>query len=44
MSASTSVVTIAIAIPVMPRRLPRREVSGDESPRRARMKSAPETR
>ena len=44
MSASTRVVTIAIAMPVMPRRLPRREVSGDESPRSARMKSAPETR
>ena len=44
MSASTRVVTMAIAMPTMPRKLPRREVSGEERPRSARMKSAPETR
>ena len=44
MSASTRVVTTAMAMPTIPRRLPRREVSGEESPRSARMKSAPDTR
>ena len=44
MSASTKVVTTAIAMPAIPRKLPRLEVSGDERPRNARMKSPPETR
>ena len=39
-----SVVTMAIAMPTMPNRLPCRLVSGLDSPRSARMKSTPATR
>ena len=39
-----SVVTIAIAIPIMPNRLPWRLVSGLDKPRSARMKRTPATR
>ncbi len=39
-----SVVTIAIAMPAMPRKLPWRLVSGFDSPRSARMNRTPETR
>ena len=39
-----SVVTTAIAMPAMPKRLPWREVAGEDRPRRARMKRMPETR
>ena len=39
-----SVVTMAIAIPIMPNRLPRRLVSGLDSPRSARMKRTPAAR
>src|SRR5258708_30229668 len=39
-----SVVAMAIAMPVMPRKLPRREVAGLESPRSDRMNSTPATR
>ncbi len=39
-----SVVTIAIAMPIMPSRLPRRLVSGLDRPRSARMKRTPATR
>ena len=35
---------IAIAIPAIPKRLPRRELSGLDRPRSARMKKTPETR
>ena len=38
------VVTTAISIPAMPNRLPRRDVAGDERPRKARMKNTPERR
>ncbi len=41
---TTSVVTIAISMPAMPRRLPRREVAGEDSPRSARMNRPPATR
>jgi hypothetical protein len=41
---SASVVTTAIAMPSMPKRLPWRDVAGEESPRSARMKRMPETR
>ena len=41
---AASVVTIAIAMPIMPNRLPRRLVSGFDSPRSARMNRAPATR
>ncbi len=41
---AASVVAIAIAMPIMPNRLPRRDVSGLDSPRNARMNSAPATR
>ena len=41
---SASVVTMAIAMPIMPNRLPRRLVSGLDSPRSARMKRTPATR
>ena len=41
---SSSVVMTAIAMPIMPKRLPRWLVSGDDSPRSARMNSTPETR
>ena len=41
---AASVVATAIAIPAMPHRLPRRLVSGLDSPRNARMKSTPATR
>jgi len=40
----SSVVTTAIAIPIIPARLPRRLLSGFESPRKARMKQTPEIR
>ncbi len=39
-----SVVSTAIVMPAMPSRLPRRELSGLDSPRRARMNSTPEAR
>ena len=39
-----SVVTMAIAMPTMPNRLPCRLVSGFDSPRSARMKRTPATR
>ena len=39
-----SVVAIAIAMPIMPNRLPRRLVSGFDRPRSARMKRTPATR
>ncbi len=39
-----SVVTIAIAMPIMPNRLPWRLVAGLESPRSDLMKRTPETR
>src|SRR5436305_9985970 len=39
-----SVVTMAIAMPIMPNRLPRRLDSGLDSPRSARMKRTPATR
>ncbi len=39
-----SVTTIAIAMPIMPNRLPCRLVSGLDSPRSARMKRTPATR
>ena len=42
--AMKSVVTTAIAMPIMPKRLPWREVVGCERPRRARMKSTPAMR
>ena len=40
----TNVVTTAIAIPIMPKRLPRWLVVGLDSPRSARMKHTPATR
>ena len=40
----TRVVPTAMAMPIMPLRLPAWLVAGLESPRRARMKSTPETR
>ena len=39
-----SVVSTAIAIPAMPKRLPWRAVAGEDSPRSASMKRMPETR
>src|SRR5579872_5306558 len=39
-----SVVAIAIAMPIMPSRLPRRDVAGLDSPRSERMKRTPATR
>jgi hypothetical protein len=39
----TSVVTTAIAMPIMPSRLPRRLLSGEDRPRKARMKQMPAT-
>ena len=39
-----SVVSTAMAMPIMPSRLPRRELSGLDSPRSARMNSTPEVR
>ena len=44
MSCVASVVATAIPMPIMPLRLPARLVSGDESPRSARMNRTPETR
>ena len=41
---AASVVATAIAMPIMPNRLPRRLVSGCDSPRSARMKRTPATR
>ena len=41
---AASVVATAIAMPIMPNRLPRRAVSGFDSPRNARMKRTPATR
>jgi hypothetical protein len=41
---AASVVAIAIAMPVMPKILPWREVSGLDRPRSARMNSTPEAR
>ena len=40
----TSVVTTAISMPIMPKRLPRWLVEGEDSPRNARMKHTPATR
>ncbi len=40
----TSVVTTAISIPIMPKRLPVRLVAGEDRPRSARMKNTPDTR
>ena len=40
----TSVVTTAIVIPTMPKRLPVRLVAGLDRPRNARMKNTPATR
>ena len=40
----TSVVSTAIVMPIMPKRLPRRLDAGDDSPRSARMKQTPATR
>ena len=40
----TKVVTTAISIPAIPKRLPRCDVAGDESPRRAKMKNTPDIR
>jgi hypothetical protein len=37
-----NVVTTAINIPAIPKRLPRCDVAGEESPRKARMKKMPE--
>jgi len=39
-----SVVSTAMIMPIMPRRLPRRLVSGDDRPRSAWMNSTPATR
>ena len=39
-----SVVSTAIAMPIMPKRLPRRLISGFDSPRSAWMKRTPATR
>src|SRR5258708_6077790 len=39
-----SVVAIAIAMPIMPKKLPRRDVAGLDSPRSDRMNSTPATR
>src|SRR4051812_20014614 len=44
MPGRSKVATMAIAMPTMPKRLPRREVSGWESPRSARMKRTAATR
>ena len=41
---SASVVSTAIAMPIMPKRLPWRDVAGDDRPRSARMNRMPETR
>ena len=41
---ANSVVKMAIAMPTMPRVLPRREVAGCDRPFSARMNRAPETR
>jgi hypothetical protein len=43
MPLTRKVVAIAIAIPIMPNKLPRRDVSGELSPRKARMKRIAET-
>ena len=39
-----SVVSTAMPMPIMPKRLPWREVAGDDKPRNARMKRTPATR
>ncbi len=41
---TASVVRTATAMPIMPKRLPWREVAGEDSPRSARMNRMPETR
>ena len=41
---TASVVSTATAMPIMPKRLPWREVAGEDSPRSARMNRMPETR
>ena len=41
---NASVVRTAIAMPIMPNRLPWREEAGEERPRKARMNRIPETR
>ena len=43
-AGSSTVVAIAITIPAMPKRLPLRAVSGEDSPRSARMKQTPAIR
>jgi hypothetical protein len=40
----TNVVTTAIVMPIMPKRLPRWLVAGDDRPRRATIKHTPATR
>ncbi len=42
--ATHSVVAMAMAMPIMPLRLPARLVTGDDSPRSAMMNRTPETR
>ena len=42
--ATHRVVATAIAMPIMPLRLPAREEAGEDSPRSARMNRTPETR
>ena len=41
---SASVVSTAMAMPAMPKRLPCREVAGEDRPRSARMNRTPATR
>ena len=43
-SASPSVVRMAIVMPIMPKRLPCREVAGLDNPLSARMKRTPAAR
>ena len=42
--ATHSVVAMAMAMPIMPLRLPARDETGDDRPRNARMNRTPETR
>ena len=43
-SESKMVTIMAIAIPKIPKKFPCRDVSGDDNPLRANMKSTPETK
>ena len=43
-SCVTSVVTTAISMPTMPKRLPRRLVAGEDRPRKATIKHTPAIR